>query len=163
VPVGVYALGVAAEEFVSEEVSRILADIGPSGAVVTSAPDSPASDGLAEMRILGVLAAGARARLHAADLRVPLWMWHYAWMHAAHCYSKLATQRIEKKRGDEVMYLYLPHEMLFGVKPDLSHVVAFGSRCRERERGCTEERDVEARWRRTQREESVLGGRSILM
>ena len=108
-PVGVYALGVAAEEFVSEEVSRILADIGPSGAVVTSAPDSPASDGLAEMRILGVLAAGARARLHAADLRVPLWMWHYAWMHAAHCYSELATQRIEKKRGDEVMHL-LPHE-----------------------------------------------------
>jgi len=102
--------------------------------VVTSAPDSPASDGLAEMRILGVLAAGARARIHAADLRVPLWMWHYAWMHAAHCYSELATQRIEKKRGDEVMYLYLPHEMFFGVKPDLSHVVAFGSRCRERER-----------------------------
>jgi len=114
-------------EFVSEEVSGILADLGLSGAVVTSAPDSPASNGLAE-RILGVLAAGARARLHAAGSRVPLSMWHYAWMHAVHCYNKLATQRIEGKRGD-ISYVS-PHEMFFGAKPDLSHLVAFGSRCR---------------------------------
>ena len=114
-------------EFVSDEVASILAGLGLSGAVVTSAPDSPSSNGLAE-RIIGLLSIAARARMHAARGRVPPSMWHYAWMHAAHCRNKLASQRVINKRG-EVAWVS-PHELFFGTKPDLSHVVAFGSPCR---------------------------------
>ena len=114
-------------EFVSDEVSSILADLGLSGAVVTCAPDSPAANGLAE-RMIGLLATAARAHMHAARGRVPPSLWHYAWMHAAHCRNKLATQRRVNKRG-EVSWVS-PHELFFGTKPDLSHIVAFGSPCR---------------------------------
>jgi len=42
--------------------------------------------------------------------------------------NKLASQRVINKRG-EVTWVS-PHELFFGTKPDLSHVMAFGSQCR---------------------------------
>lgn len=112
------------KELNSRRVSEILSEFG-FAANVTSSPDTPASNGLAEA-IIRVLCAGMRARLSIAGL--PGRHWHHAFLHAATSHNLVAN--VATKLADGTTSWRTPHELFFGRCPDLSHQVIFGAPCR---------------------------------
>jgi len=112
------------KEFNSEEVSAILRQYGIV-ANITSAPDTPSSNGIAE-RMIQTLCKDARFRLALSGLSVKYW--HYAFLDAANARNLLASRKLVDRDGNVAWVS--PHHLFFGEKPDLSHVVMFGAPCR---------------------------------
>lgn len=111
-------------EFNSEEVSAILRKYGVV-ANITSAPDTPSSNGVAE-RMIQTLCKDARFRLTLSGLSVKYW--HYAFLDAANARNLMASKKLVDKDGNVAWVS--PHHLFFGEKPDLTHVVMFGAPCR---------------------------------
>lgn len=112
------------KELNSRRVADLLREFGVS-ANVTSAPDSPASNGLAES-VLGVLSRSARGLLAMADLSGRYWQW--AFLHAANGRNRLAIVRAAEPGG--ATSWRTPYELFFNKPPDMSHSVIFGAPCR---------------------------------
>lgn len=111
-------------EFNSREVADVLRKYGVV-ANVTSAPDTPSSNGVAE-RTIQTLMTDTRARLEMAKL--PYKYWHYAFLDAANARNLMASRRLVNSNG-AVAYV-APHHLFYGTRPRLDHVVVFGSPCR---------------------------------
>ncbi|KAG8456909.1 hypothetical protein KFE25_004420 [Diacronema lutheri] len=110
------------KELNSAAMEALLLEFGLS-ANVTSSPHTPASNGVAECAIqtllrdtVALLAMSGLSSRH----------WHWAMRHACSARNKLASQRVDADGAGFVS----PHELFFGRRPDLQHMVAFGSPCR---------------------------------
>ena len=111
------------KELNSAAMEALLLEFGLS-ANVTSSPHTPASNGVAE-RAIQTLLRDTVAFLAMSGL--PSRYWHWAMRHACAARNKLASQRTEV---DGVARFASPHELFFGRRPDVTHMVAFGSPCR---------------------------------
>ena len=106
-------------------VEKLLAGLGFSS-TVTSAPDSPSSNGVAERAIRSI-----KTRLRSLMIRggkIPVHDWQYAAWHAVASRNRLASRKSVGRDGT-VKWLS-PEELFFGVQPSFKHHVAFGARCR---------------------------------
>jgi hypothetical protein len=74
----------------SEQMSRVLVEYGLN-ATVTSAPDSPSSNGLVE-RMIGVLETATRIRMSSSGISRR--HWHHAWKAAEIAANVTANQRV---------------------------------------------------------------------
>ena len=83
----------------------------------TSVRYSPKSNGVAE-RTIGVLTGSVRAMLH--DSGLPKFLWAEAFNTATYVHNRMPTKALEGKT---------PHEAIYGVEPDVSHLRAFGAPC----------------------------------
>jgi len=106
-------------------VERALAQLGFSS-TITSAPDSPSSNGVAE-RAIRSLKVRPRALMTRAG-GIPMHDWHFAAWHAVASRNRLASQRIAQA-GERAEWRS-PEELFFGVPATFKHHVAFGARCR---------------------------------
>jgi hypothetical protein len=111
------------KELNSAEVQDILSEFGLA-ANVTSAPDSPSSNGIAE-RNIQTLFRGAVYRLTLSGISAR--HWHWAVNHASSCRNKLASQLVP---GSNPRSYVTPHELFYGKPPDTSHCLVFGAPCR---------------------------------
>lgn len=110
-------------EINNAKVNTILREFGLAS-TVTSAPDSPSSNGLAEV-FVGILLRDARARMVMVGLRADLW--HYAFWDAAAKRNLIASQRVVGTAGETIWVS--PYQLAMGTPPDMQHVVAFGAPC----------------------------------
>jgi len=86
----------------------------------TSVRYSPESNGVAE-RTIGVLTNVVRAMLH--DSGLPKFLWAEAFNAATYVHNRTPTKALGGRT---------PFEVLYGTKPELSHLRAFGAPCKER-------------------------------
>lgn len=110
-------------ELNNAKVTDVLRDFG-LGATVTSAPDSPSANGLAET-FVGILQRDARARMALVGLRADLW--HYAFWDSSAKRNLIASRRVLDSARRTVWVS--PYQLAMGEAPDMAHVVAFGARC----------------------------------
>ena len=104
-----------ARELSQEEIRRICEETGVK--LNTTVPYHPASNGIAE-RTIGVLTNAICAMLHDADL--PKDLWAEAYNSATYVRNRLLTSTIDG---------LTPYEMVYGVKPNLANLRAFGVPC----------------------------------
>ena len=83
----------------------------------TSVPYSPESNGVAG-RTIGVLTSAVRAMLH--DSGLPKYLWAEAFSAATYVHNRTPTKALGGRT---------PYEVLYGMKPDVSHLRAFGAPC----------------------------------
>ena len=110
---------------VAASVERALAQLGFSS-TITSAPDSPSSNGVAERAIRSL-----KSRMRALMTRgggVPVHDWHYAAWHAVASRNRLASRRVTRAEGG--VDWRSPEELFFGGPATFKHHVAFAARCR---------------------------------
>jgi hypothetical protein len=110
------------KELNSSKIQDILSEFGLA-ANVTSAPDSPSSNGIAE-RNIQTLFRGAVYRLSLSGISPR--HWHWAINHASSCRNKLASQLVP---GSNPRAYATPHELFYGKPPDMSHCFIFGAPC----------------------------------
>ena len=75
------------------------------------------SNGVAE-RTIGVLTKAVRAMLH--DSGLPKFLWAEAFNTATYVHNRTPMRALGGR---------MPYEVLYGVKPDVSHLHAFGAPC----------------------------------
>ena len=109
---------------VSQRIERLIAQLG-FGATVTSAPDTPQNNAIAEsavrylrQRLAATMTAGS---VPAAD-------WYYAMVNIVAAHNKLASQRAIDSYGVERRVS--PHELFTGKRPTWRHSVICGAPCR---------------------------------
>ena len=83
----------------------------------TSVRYSPESNSVAE-RTIGVLTNAVRAMLH--DSRLPKFLWAEAFNAATYVHNRTLMKALGSR---------MPFEVLYGAKPDVSHLRAFGAPC----------------------------------
>jgi len=107
----------------AEEAVAVMRECGLQ-ACVTSAPHSPAQNGIAE-RMIQTLLADTRVRM--ALYGVPPTLWHIAFWHAA-CARACLASRLCSLNNERVYCT--PFELLHKYKPDVRHMVPFWTPCR---------------------------------
>lgn len=111
---------------VAASVEKALAQLGFSS-TLTSAPDSPSSNGIAERAIQSI-----KSRIRALMPRgggTPVHDWHFAAQHAAASRNRLVSRHVSLA-GAAGKVWRSPEELFFGTPATFKHHVAFGARCR---------------------------------
>ena len=93
---------------------------------VTSAPQTPSSNGMAE-RSFATSTPDVRAALAMADLAHGHWSMALRW--SVHARNKLATRPVLNKQTGKTDWV-TPFELFYRRKPTLKHACAFGAPCR---------------------------------
>ena len=108
---------------VSRRIERLLARLG-FGATVTSAPDTPQNNAVAESAVRYF-----RERLPATMTagQIPSEDWYYAAISITAAHNKLATQSVVRADGKEIWVS--PDELFTGQRPTLKHNIVCGTPC----------------------------------